>query len=31
MALTPLMARRLDDGLRGEIKGEIKALSEYLA
>jgi hypothetical protein len=28
---TPLMARRLDDGLGDEIKGEIKALSEYLA
>jgi hypothetical protein len=31
MALMPLMAGRLDDGLRSEIKGEIKALSEDLA
>jgi hypothetical protein len=31
MALTPLMVGRLDDGLRSEIKGEIKALSEDLA
>jgi hypothetical protein len=27
----PLMAGRLDDGLRSEIKGEIKVLSEDLA
>jgi hypothetical protein len=31
MALTPLMVGRLDDGLRSEIKGEIKVLSEDLA
>jgi hypothetical protein len=31
MALTLLMVGRLDDGLRSEIKGEIKALSEDLA
>jgi hypothetical protein len=30
MALTPLMAGRLDEGLRGELKGEIKAGSEDL-
>jgi hypothetical protein len=30
IALTPLMAGRLDDGLRSEIKGEIKAWSEDL-
>jgi hypothetical protein len=31
MALAPLMAGCLDDGLMSEIKGEIKALSEDLA
>jgi hypothetical protein len=31
IALAPLMARRLDEGLRSEIKGGIKARSEDLA
>jgi hypothetical protein len=31
MALTPLMAGRLDEGLRGELRGGIKAGSEDLA
>jgi hypothetical protein len=30
MALTPLMVGRLDEGLRGELRGEIKAGSEDL-
>jgi hypothetical protein len=31
IALTPLMVRQLNEGLRSEIKGEIKAWSEDLA
>jgi hypothetical protein len=31
IVLTPLMMGRLDEGLRGEIKGGIKAWSEDLA
>jgi hypothetical protein len=31
IALMPLMAGRLDEGLRSEIKGGIKAWSEDLA
>jgi hypothetical protein len=31
IALMPLMAGRLDEGFSSEIKGGIKAWSEYLA
>jgi hypothetical protein len=31
MALTPLMAGRLDEGLRGKLRGGIKVWSEDLA